>query len=289
MGGFAMHSLKLLRAALVTIVVGVGVVATPQLAGAAEPTSAVEVSATSLTPGETFTVSQTIHNGASFTVTGAKAALYGKEFSLVDVADLVSCTGTIVPCFSQGSSYRGAFGDLPPDESRTVVFTFRIKDNPAAGQFTLQHGFVGDNYAFETLDGPVISIQPHQTDLAMSLDASARGLLSSRVTYTITVRNNGPAAAGNIRLTATYPAGLLYSGSPDCTRVPGTRTVTCDVATLANGAAATKRFTADAGLLTLGTLVASAERTQSTPGDPNPSNDRATRSCTALTGLLVRC
>ena len=238
-----MHSLKLLRAALVTVVVGVGLVAAPQVAGAAEPSSAVEVSATSLAPGDTFTVTQTVSNGQAFTINGAKASLRAKELLLSDVADLVSCTGTIVPCRVFGGSYRGELGDVPAGESRTAV----------------------------------------------SLNASARGLLVSRVTYTITVKNNGPATAGNIRLTATYPAGLLYSGSSDCTRVPGTRTLTCDVANLANGATATKRFTADAGLLTLGTLVASAERTQSTPGDPNPSNDRATRSCSALTGLLVRC
>ncbi|HET6299786.1 MAG TPA: hypothetical protein VFG33_40870 [Kribbella sp.] len=260
-----------------------------QVAGAAEPSSAVEVSATSLAPGDTFTVTQTVSNGQAFTINGAKASLRAKELLLSDVADLVSCTGTIVPCRVFGGSYRGELGDVPAGESRIVVFTFKIKEDVAVAQFTLQHQFVGDDFSFETLDGPVFSIQLHQTDLAVSLNASARGLLVSRVTYTITVKNNGPATAGTIRLTATFPAGLVYSGSSDCTRVPGTRTLTCDVATLATGATATKRFTADAGLLTLGTLVASAERTQSTPGDPNPSNDRATRSCAALTGLLIRC
>jgi hypothetical protein len=286
-----MNSLVLRRAATALVVVGASLLVAPQVAVAAPPSSAVEVSPTSVRQGETFTVSQTIHNDRTFTVTGAKAALYGKELSLVGVADLVSCTGTIAPCGALGSSYRGGVGDLPSGESRTVVFTLRIKEDAAVGQFTLQHQFVGDNYAFETLDGPVVTILPSQneSDLAVSLNASASGLLVSRVSYAITVRNTGPSDASSIRVTATYPAGLVYAGSSDCTRVAGTRTVNCDVASLASGASVTRRFATSAGLLTLGPLVASAERTQSTPADPNPANDRATRTCTALTGLLVSC
>jgi uncharacterized repeat protein (TIGR01451 family) len=291
MGGFVMRTGKLLTAVIVTAVVGAGLVTVPQSAMAEEPTSAVSVSPLTVRPGETFTVSQTVHNDRAFTITGGKAGLYGKELSLPAIVELVSCPGAFA-CDTLGTSVRGGVGDVPSGESRTVVFTFRLNDDAPVGQFTLQHQFIGENYAFETLDGPVITIAPNvppAADLTVSLNATARGLLSSRITYTLSVRNNGPADATGVQLTAAYPAGLVFASGSGCSRVAGTRTVTCDVPTLANGATATRSFSADAALLSVGSLVASAERTQSTPADPNPANDRATRTCTALTGLLVRC
>ncbi|GAA1572458.1 DUF11 domain-containing protein [Kribbella sancticallisti] len=271
--------------------VGASLVAAPQVATAAEPSSAVVVSPLTIRPGETFTVTQTVHNSQAFTITGGKAGLYGKELSLPTIVELVSCPGAFA-CDVLGTSVRGGVGEVAGGESRTVVFTFRLKDDAPVGQFTLQHQFIGENYAFEILDGPVITIAPPlpaATDLAVSLNATARGLLTSRITYTITVRNDGPADATGVRLTGAYPAGLVFASSSGCTRVAGTRTVTCDVPALATGATATRSFSADAALLSLGSLVATAERTQSTPDDSNPANDRATRTCTALTGLLVRC
>ncbi|MGW1346533.1 hypothetical protein ACWCOV_36135 [Kribbella sp. NPDC002412] len=283
--------MKLLRAALVTAVVGTGLAAVPQLATAAPPSSAIELSPTSARPGETFTVTQTLHNDRTFTVTGAKAGLYGKETSLPGLVDLVSCPGAFA-CDILGGSIRGGFGDMAPGETRTVVFTLRVKDTAPAGPVTLQHQFIGENYAFETFDGPVLTIlppAPSDADVAVSLNASARGLLVSRITYTVTVKNNGPSDATDVRVVGAYPAGLVYAGSSGCTRVGTTRTVNCDIPALASGATVTRTFSADAGLLTLGSLVATAQRTASSPTDPNAANDQASRACTALTSLIVRC
>jgi uncharacterized repeat protein (TIGR01451 family) len=290
MGGLAMHALTMFRAALVTAVIGAALVAVPQVAVAVPATSAVEVSPTSMRPGDTFTVSQTLYNSTSQdTILGGKAGLYFREAALTGLVDLVSCPGAFA-CDALGTSYRGGVGEVAPGESRTVVFTFRVKDDASAGQYTLQHQFVGENYAFEILDGPVITILPKDADLAVTLSAAvARTTLAKRIVYTVGVKNNGPADATGIRLTATYPAGLVFVGSSGCTRVARTRTVTCDLETLGNGATASRSFTVDTTLLTRGFLEATAQRTQSSPTDPNAANDRATRTCTAITGLLVRC
>jgi uncharacterized repeat protein (TIGR01451 family) len=274
----------------VTAVVGTALVAVPATSeSAAPPTSAVEVSSTTLHPGDTFTVTQTVYNAASFTIVGGKAALFGKGgVSLPEMFDLVSCTGAII-CFPLDIEYRGALGSVPSGESRTVVFTFKVREDNPAQSVTLQHQFLGDEYAFELFEGPTLTFGVPEADIAVSLTASARGLLVSRITYTITVRNNGPADATGIRATATYPSGLSYAGSSNCARVGTTRTVNCDIASLASGASTTRSFQADAGLLTLGSFTTTVQRTASSPSDPNAANDTASRSCTALTSLLVRC
>lgn len=260
-------------------------------AQAAPPSSAADVSPTTVLPGQTFTVTETIYNTQSFTVTFAKAAIYDSVAPLTDVADLVSCTGTTSDCYQAGSSYRAPFGDLEAGGTRTAVFTLRVKDTAAPGQFTLQHQFVGDNYAFDVLDGPVVTIADPNTkaDVGVALAATGHGGLNARIDYTVTVSNAGPAAASGIRVVATYAAGLSFGGGTGCAHVIGTRTVNCDVASLASGASATAKFSVNGGLLALGSYITTAQRTASSPADPNSANDSAAKTCSALTGLIVTC
>ena len=261
-------------------------------AQAETPTSAVDVSTTSVVPGQTFTVTQTIHNDRDFTVTFAKGAIYGTPTAIVDVVDVVSCTNTTaVGCFQAGSSYRAAFGDLEAGGTRTTVWTLRVKDTAAPGQFTLQHQFVGDNYAFDILDGPVITVGSPATfaDVKVGLAATGHGGLNARIDYTVTVTNLGPSAASGIRVVATYASGLSYASGTGCARVGTTRNVNCDVASLASGASATAKFSVNGGLLALGSYTTTAVRTASSPEDPTSANDSASKTCSALTGLIVTC
>jgi uncharacterized repeat protein (TIGR01451 family) len=284
-----MHAWKLLRAALATGIAGATVVAAGLTASAAPPSSAIEVGTTTVAAGETFTVTQTLYNDRDFTIMGGKAGLYAKETSLPDLVDLVSCPGAFA-CDTLGISVRGGVGDIPPGGSATVVFTFRVKPDVTPQTITLQHQFIGENYAFETFDGPTLDITapPQQTDVAVTLTASARTGLSTRITYTVTIKNNGPNDATGVRVVGTFPSKLVYAGGT-CARVGSTRNVNCDVPSLASGASTTRTFAADAGLLIVGTLVATAERTASSPDDSVAANDTASKSCTALTGLIVRC
>ncbi|WP_410644069.1 hypothetical protein [Amycolatopsis sp. lyj-346] len=261
-------------------------------AQAATPTSSVEVSPTTVLPGQTFTITQTIYNDRDFTVTFAKGAIYGTPTAIVDVVDVVSCTNTTaVGCFQAGNSYRAAFGDLAAGGTKTTVWTLRVKDTAAPGPFTLQHQFVGDNYSFETFAGPVITVGNPVTnaDVKVALGATGHGGLNARIDYTLTVTNNGPSAATGIRVVATYPAGLSFASGAGCVRVGTTRTVNCDVASLASGASVTPKFSVNGGLLALGSYTTTATRTASSPSDPNPANDSASKTCSAVTGLIVTC
>jgi len=285
-----MRALRTFRAALVTALVGAGLATGAQVAAAAPPSSAIEVSTTSVAPGETFTVTQTLSNDRDFTIVGAKAGMYAKEpASLPNLVDLVSCPEAFA-CDQLGVGYRSGFHDVPAGETRTVTWTFRVKDDAPTGTITLQHQYIGENYAFDILDGPTLTIEPgaSHSDIAVSLTASVRTLLISRITYTVTIKNNGPATATGVRVVGSYPTRLVYAGGT-CPRVGTTKTVNCDAALLASGASVTRTFAADAGLLTVGSLVATVHRTAGSPADPVAANDIASHTCKALTSLLVRC
>jgi uncharacterized repeat protein (TIGR01451 family) len=279
-----MHAWKLFRAALVTAVAGATLVTVSEAAQAAPPTSSIEVSTTSVTRGQTFTIKQTVYNSDSSTVMGGKATLYAKDATLPDMVDLVSCPEATA-CDTLGTSVRGGVGDVPTGESRTVTFTFRVKDDAPLGTIQLQHQFVGENFSFEIIDGPELTITADPADIAVSLTGKATG---ARITYTIGVKNNGPSDATGVRVVGAFPANLAYVSST-CTRVGTTRSVNCDIASLASGATVTRTLTVSAGMLTLGTLTTTAQRTASSPVDPLATNDKATKVCRALTFLAVTC
>jgi uncharacterized repeat protein (TIGR01451 family) len=279
-----MHALKLFRAALVTAVAGATLVTVPVAAQAAPPTSAIEVSTTSVARGETFTIKQTVYNSDSSTVLGGKATLYAKDATLPAMVDLVSCPEATA-CDTLGTSVRAGVGDVPSGESRTVTFTFRVKDDAPLGTIQLQHQFVGENFSFEILDGPSLTIKEDPADVAVSLSGKATG---ARITYTIGVTNNGPGDATGVRVVGTFPANLAYV-STTCARVGTTRSVNCDIASLASGETATRTLTVSAGMLTIGSLTTTAQRTVSSPIDPVATNDKASKTCRALTWLVVTC
>jgi len=101
------------------------------------------------------------------------------------------------------------------------------------------------------------------------------------LTYTITVRNNGPDTATGVTLTVTPPvqveSGPLTPSQGSCTRAG--LTITCAIGTIVNGAA----VTADIPMFpfTLGAVSLSATAT-ATETDPDPSNNTTTQSTTVL-------
>ncbi len=93
-------------------------------------------------------------------------------------------------------------------------------------------------------DGAV-SIQPLQTDLAVTVSGTS-ALFPTNLSYTITVKNNGPTAipsAGSVpgttvTLTDTLAGGLtLVSSTPTQGTCSGTTTITCNLVTNAAGIA----------------------------------------------------
>lgn len=276
------------RTGVMAVLTMAALLAAPAVAAAAPPASTIDVSATTVHAGDTFSVTEQLYNPTDFTVTGAKAALYVKEKPIVDLVDLVSCTGSVAPCSPYLSSFRGGVGDLAAGESRTVQFTFRVKDDVQPGQFTLQHQFAGDNYAFAVEDGPVLTVpQPDEADVKVALTATPRIGLVGRVEYAIKVSNTGPATATGVRVTANPGSNRTVVSMTGCTRSGAT--LTCAIDNLAPGASATAKFTSEGGFFAWGPFTATAQRAASAPADPDATNDKASKKCTAYTGLFVQC
>ncbi|PID33203.1 hypothetical protein CR969_02000 [Candidatus Saccharibacteria bacterium] len=75
------------------------------------------------------------------------------------------------------------------------------------------------------------------TDVAIDLSLTPSSVVGSKdFTYNLSITNNGPDESTNNIVTAVIPEGVDYVGSSaGCTYDAATRTVTCDLATLANG------------------------------------------------------
>lgn len=282
--------MKLMRSLVLGCALGVVALLVPTPAVAAPPDpSAATANTPEVAPGGTFTVSVELFNPQAFTVTGANAQLRTVEAPITSVFELVSCTGGA--CFEYSpTSYRAVVGDIAPGAGATVVFTFRARDAAPFGAYTLEHQFVGGNFSFGPGFGPVVSVvgSPQVADVGVALNASASGLLVSRITYTVSVVNHGPAAATAVRIGGSYPAGLSWASASGCAR-DGSHGVVCDFPSIASGGSASATFSVNAGLLTLGSFTTTVNRVSSAPSDPDSGNDSARRSCTALTSLIVRC
>ncbi|MEU2954979.1 hypothetical protein [Streptomyces xanthochromogenes] len=129
-----------------------------------------------------------------------------------------------------------------------------------------------------------------QADLAISLDASPKGLGIYAATFTASVTNSGPSAVSAARVWFSYPAGFTAPSASGCTIDKTNRTAVCALGAIPSGATVTKKLTLHAGLLTAsGNLPVTAALVDLTPADPDPGNNAAVHVCSALTLLLVSC
>jgi uncharacterized delta-60 repeat protein/uncharacterized repeat protein (TIGR01451 family) len=118
---------------------------------------------------------------------------------------------------------------------------------------------------------------PPAADLRVTQsDAPDPVLVGQGLTYTVTVTNNGPAAASGVTLTDTLPAGVAFvSATAGCGEVSGV--VSCNLGGLASGAEATVTIavTPQAAATIANQASASASET-----DPNPTDNTASEATT---------
>ncbi len=129
---------------------------------------------------------------------------------------------------------------------------------------------------------PAVAGPPGSADLSVRMtDSPDPVAVGSELTYTVTVRNGGPATATGVTATDTLPAGVdLIAASSSQGSCSGTGTVTCAIGTLARNATATATIRvrpAAAGTIT-NTVSVAADQSDSKPSN---NSDGATTTVKA--------
>jgi len=114
-------------------------------------------------------------------------------------------------------------------------------------------------------------------DLAIFKSASPNpATAGSRLTYTITVTNNGPANATNVVVKDTLPAGVTFVSTTAVCADAGTVLTGCNIGNLANGASTTFTIEVQVNASLLASSIANTATVSADQPDPNTSNNTAT-------------
>jgi uncharacterized repeat protein (TIGR01451 family) len=181
-----------------------------------------------------------------------------------------TCTNGNVTAPAGGGSI-AVTGDL--DQGQTSCTVSVDVTSTKAGKYT--NG--PDN--FDPLTGldppPPTEITFRAADLSIVKTATpTTATPGTNQTYTLTVRNDGPDTANNVRVSDPLPAGLTFvSASPECTQVAGT--VSCALPSMAAGETRTFTVTTKVASSVKGRLVNTATVGSDTP-DPKPENNTST-------------
>lgn len=211
---------------------------------------------------------------ATITLSGAAATITGVTAFHSDL-DCQVTSGTTVAC-------NGLTGGI---NSGTVTVTVL----PTAAGTVTADAFFSDCCTVGTDSQSTTIGSPPAADIAVGLNAQPHlGILVPYLHYTVTAHNSGPDPVTSATLTASLPAGKTATNlSSGCTSSPGT--VTCTYGAIANGATATSTFRLPTGLLSLGNVTVTANRTASSPTDPNAANDSDSATCTVVSIVLTTC
>ena len=136
-------------------------------------------------------------------------------------------------------------------------------------------GATGDLY----LNRSFAADPPTTANLSITLSATPEPpTIGSTLTYTLTVRNSGPASAVNVTVSQVIPAGTSFiSADAGCTHNNGT--VTCALGTMAAAGQTSRNVRVIVN--TAGALSSQAQVNTVTP-DGNPANNTATVASTGL-------
>lgn len=157
----------------------------------------------------------------------------------------------------------------------------------APGQYTSAFVLGSDNAVYAAgginvakfVQGSTPPPPPTDADLKLTMsDAPDPVRVGANLVYTVTVTNQGPAAASGVKLTDKLPANVNFvSAVPAQGTCSGTATVTCSIGNLAVGAVSSVAITVKTRQR--GTLSNTASVT-ATSVDPNGANNSATATTT---------
>lgn len=290
-------------AGLVLITAGTSaMVAAP--AQAALPFSQLSVSPTTVNPGDTVTITQTVTNGLASSLLSPIAQVISTPGGLGSFTRLLDCAGASCAVVDDANGnpigYQAILPDslIPSGENSVVTYTLEILPEAPDLQETLQGRLLGqlplgDNFISDLLNGPLLIVDAN-ADAAVSVEAFPKlDILGMLLEVEITVTNNGPGQLLLADILTSVPAELVPVGIPPCVGVPGGITsgqVHCLVPLLAKGASTTLRFSTPVTLLNIGLpYTFKTERALSVSRDLNPENDKDSASCIVVSIVLTTC
>jgi uncharacterized repeat protein (TIGR01451 family) len=182
-----------------------------------------------------------------------------------------------------------AGGRLAPSGTTTVAFRARV--TTAAAGTTLTNsatlGYraetIGRDYSYTTAD--VSTPVAEEADVAITKTASPEPVTAgNQVTYTLSVRNNGPNPAAGVQVVDTLPGGVTYVSSVPSSgscNVSG-QTLTCGLGTIANGATGTVTVVVRVPPGSDATSVTNVASVTTTTSDPDTTNNNASATSTIV-------
>jgi uncharacterized repeat protein (TIGR01451 family) len=241
--------------------------------GVAGPAADISLTKTLVTPGP-YVQGQTLTYTIVVANAGPSTASYVSVFESPTNLDITSFSGggcSTIPCL---------LPSLASGASVTITMTAKIA---ASGAF--------DNSA--TALAPELDPNPSNNtdntgnggttlvDLSITKTASSLVVgLGQTLDYTLTVRNNGPGAAGSVVVSDPVPSGWsLISATSTQGTCSGTTNVTCSVGTMGNGATVT--ITLHGTATALGSLVNTAS-VAAAQSETVTTNNTSTASVTVL-------
>ena len=118
------------------------------------PPSVVTVAPGTVAPGAAVTFSVTLSNADADPLKGGKLGLGVPNGAINQLLDVSTCA----ECYQAGNTIRYDVGDVPLNGTKTFTFSIGVFANAQPGQYVIEHQFVGDNYSYETLGGPTVTV-----------------------------------------------------------------------------------------------------------------------------------
>jgi len=181
-----------------------------------------------------MTVGEEIHSSGTASFAFSGLGTYPLNYSATSVAEAIETIVVPFGSFNAGRLkvtivFEGMIGSSP--FSMTLIQTNWVALGVGVVKSIENDGTTTDTMELTATSIPVAEVVINTTD---SPDPARQG---QKLTYTLTVANNGPDTATGIVLTDTLPYGVDFiSASPGCTESAGK--ILCSIDDLANGAVA---------------------------------------------------
>ncbi len=170
----------------------------------------------------------------------------------------------------------------------TFTFVFTVTAGTAPGTVIVNSLTVGSSVsdpvaANNTATTNTTVASPSQADLSITKFGSPDPVnQGDTLIYTLTVANNGPAAATNVVVTDPLPAAVTYQSSSttqgSCLQATGT--VTCNVGAVSNGQIVTITINVTATTFSSSSYAVNTASVTSSTSDPDNTNNSATFTST---------